>query len=334
MKDLRPPLYWVLIAKGIGITLVVVGHFFPANSPEYWSVLRNTIYTFHMPLFFFLSGYLYNYSKYRYRTLLSNKIKRLAYPFISMALLFFAIKTAASYFVSLEHPVDSQSIGKLLTSPDESFAPLLWFVHALFLMFIMYPLIRKVFTSDITILLFFVSSYLIFGGSLPVFDNAIRFIPFFIFGIVFREREKVLSSLTSGKWWPAICTSALFLGSYYLLGFGASWGDRAEYVVKLGLGLSGALAVIAISACIDKTPNISRKALGQIGTYSMTIYLFHVFFESGVRIFFQQVLGTIDSLFAVVAFIAIVAGIVFPLYLEKYLLRKLAITRRYILGLS
>ncbi len=54
---------WVDYAKGIGIILVVFGH---ANrglyssgiyiSPEIYHYLDNVIYSFHMPLFFFLSG--------------------------------------------------------------------------------------------------------------------------------------------------------------------------------------------------------------------------------------------------------------------------------------
>ncbi|MCD8011746.1 MAG: acyltransferase family protein [Lachnospiraceae bacterium] len=39
------------VAKGIGILLVVIGHALPTDS--YWRVF---IYSFHMPLFFFLSG--------------------------------------------------------------------------------------------------------------------------------------------------------------------------------------------------------------------------------------------------------------------------------------
>ena len=39
-------------AKGIGILLVVLGHIYN-NSVKLW------IYSFHMPLFFIISGYLY-----------------------------------------------------------------------------------------------------------------------------------------------------------------------------------------------------------------------------------------------------------------------------------
>jgi fucose 4-O-acetylase-like acetyltransferase len=68
-------LEWVLIAKGLGIVLVVAGHFWPADSPAYWTEVRRVIYTFHMPLFFFLSGWLYEYGKYSYRDLMYAKTR-------------------------------------------------------------------------------------------------------------------------------------------------------------------------------------------------------------------------------------------------------------------
>ena len=43
-------------AKGIGILLVVLGHIYN-NSVKLW------IYSFHMPLFFIISGYLLEYNK-------------------------------------------------------------------------------------------------------------------------------------------------------------------------------------------------------------------------------------------------------------------------------
>lgn len=46
------PRDWYLDAlKGIGIILMIIGH---VMSP-----IRNIIFSFHMPLFFFISGYLY-----------------------------------------------------------------------------------------------------------------------------------------------------------------------------------------------------------------------------------------------------------------------------------
>ncbi|WP_297298032.1 acyltransferase family protein [uncultured Methylovirgula sp.] len=49
---------WIDAAKGIGIIAVVVGHVV-----EPTGYLARTLYSFHMPLFFVISGYLFNFEK-------------------------------------------------------------------------------------------------------------------------------------------------------------------------------------------------------------------------------------------------------------------------------
>jgi fucose 4-O-acetylase-like acetyltransferase len=49
----RERIEWVDAARGIGIVAVVVGHVWTKG------VLRDAVYSFHMPLFFLLSGYLF-----------------------------------------------------------------------------------------------------------------------------------------------------------------------------------------------------------------------------------------------------------------------------------
>lgn len=60
------------IAKGLGILLVVIGH-----SMQTGSYPMRVIWTFHMPLFFFLSGFCYNQYKYTFSTLLKARIRPL-----------------------------------------------------------------------------------------------------------------------------------------------------------------------------------------------------------------------------------------------------------------
>lgn len=45
---------WIDIAKAVAIILVIIGH-----TVKYGSDIRNIIFSFHMPLFFLLSGYTY-----------------------------------------------------------------------------------------------------------------------------------------------------------------------------------------------------------------------------------------------------------------------------------
>lgn len=72
------------VAKGFGIILVVMGHSV--------SFLKDWIYLFHMPLFFFLSGYCYRNSYHQTWTdlflLLKKRLQGLYLPFVKYGLLF------------------------------------------------------------------------------------------------------------------------------------------------------------------------------------------------------------------------------------------------------
>ncbi len=46
----------VMLAKGICIILVGFGHFSTVGEPAYWTVTRDVIYRFHMPLFLYCPG--------------------------------------------------------------------------------------------------------------------------------------------------------------------------------------------------------------------------------------------------------------------------------------
>lgn len=50
---------WIDATKGFGILLVILGHTFNINS-----LLCKVIYSFHMPMFFIISGFLFNSKKY------------------------------------------------------------------------------------------------------------------------------------------------------------------------------------------------------------------------------------------------------------------------------
>ena len=81
--------------KGIGIVLVVLGHCFTtALENNYYSIriLKDFIYTFHMPLFFIVSGYLQGlrpYSINKLRKFGAHQIRKLFLPYVAWSLVLY-----------------------------------------------------------------------------------------------------------------------------------------------------------------------------------------------------------------------------------------------------
>ncbi|MEG1998528.1 MAG: acyltransferase family protein, partial [Bacteroidales bacterium] len=138
------------ISKGIGIFLVVYGHFggIPNLNPSYFSVLYQFVYTFHMPLFMALSGFLFGklFSEdFSYKSFIIKKAKRLIIPYITYSLLLFIIKYAAGFFVTLKYPLLlNDAIYFILVQPNIGFASFLWFIYTLFLIFCIVPFFKKI----------------------------------------------------------------------------------------------------------------------------------------------------------------------------------------------
>ena len=74
---------YISAAKGIIIILMVIGH---SGAPI---PLQNSIYLFHMPCFFLISGYLFK-EKYLNdaKQFIYKKVKGLYYPFVKWSLIF------------------------------------------------------------------------------------------------------------------------------------------------------------------------------------------------------------------------------------------------------
>lgn len=81
--DKKSRIEWIDVAKGYGIILVIMGHCFNKDTP-----LHNWIFSFHMPLFFILSGYCFHYEKYKNVVdVLKDKFRALIIPYVKFCVL-------------------------------------------------------------------------------------------------------------------------------------------------------------------------------------------------------------------------------------------------------
>lgn len=328
----------VFIAKGIAIALVVIGHYTPASMPPYWNEMREVIYAFHMPLFFMLAGYLYGFSPpslSAYGKFLKKKSKRLLIPFMSISVSFFVVKAVADNFFKLQFPVTLNSFLFIFISPLDSFLPLLWFIYTLFLILIIYPFLCFL-IKDNTIILLISVLLLYFIGYRTRDLCLVQFfhnLPAFTYGFILARKKINFDKINPKLLWNILIIAiATFATIYYLKNISSN--SNIQLAIDLLLYIFGSFACISLSILIYHSNIGIDRYLKIIGIYSMSIYLLHTMFASMVRIVCYQVLQIPTSQFLYGALLAVSLGILLPLLIEKYILRRFLITKRLFLGLG
>lgn len=146
---IRNHIDWIDLARGVGIFLVVLGHV--AKMPNFIGLY---IYTFHIPLFFFLSGYLFNPLKFKNTAdFLLSRARRLVWPyslFSVLSFLFFLVINWGSVTKNgiLGHQLSNFFIGLIYAVRGTQWTEhsgALWFLASLFFGEIfLYSILKKV----------------------------------------------------------------------------------------------------------------------------------------------------------------------------------------------
>lgn len=146
---------WIDNAKFIGIFLVVLGHL---PIPEY---AINFIYSFHMPLFFFISGYLFDVNKYdSFFKFFKHRFRQLLVPyfFFNVITYFFWLLIGRRFGndSSADISVFTPIIGIFYGTDTGNYlihCGSLWFLPCLFLVEIIYYMFIKVHKGLLLLLL-------------------------------------------------------------------------------------------------------------------------------------------------------------------------------------
>ena len=133
---------YIDIAKGIGILMVVWAHILIFG----WT--HRMIYAFHMPLFFFLSGMLFQRDKYTsFSVFVAKRAKRLLAPYAIYSVLTWMVWAAFrymrhddvdSYLMPLLQTFYAQGSGAYMVHNSA-----LWFIPCLFLTELLYFFISR-----------------------------------------------------------------------------------------------------------------------------------------------------------------------------------------------
>lgn len=133
---------WIDVAKGIGIFLIVFGHTMQSG------FVRQVIFSFHVPFFFFLSGVTYKRETSIY-TFLRKKVSGLLVPYWVWGIISIAIFLFAGLFLHLEEAntgLLNNLFGLLYGNPRTELMwwnrPL-WFIPCLFITLLIVDMIER-----------------------------------------------------------------------------------------------------------------------------------------------------------------------------------------------
>lgn len=153
------------VFRGIGILLMIAGHINFGEKFDYF------IHAFHMPMFFFISGYFYKNKDIDFKSFIFKKIKSLLIPYISFGVFHYIVWLIFFREGNILRPLKHLLLDN---TNDMPIAGALWFLTSLFLVDVIYYFLRKyvkisyVLNIIIFLIALFGCSYnLIFSFTLP-----------------------------------------------------------------------------------------------------------------------------------------------------------------------
>lgn len=315
---------WIDSAKGIGIAIVVLGHLLDAASP-----LHRFIYVFHMPLFFFLSGYLHT-PEPDHALYLKKKTARLLVPYAAFLLVLFGFECLRLFlrgenaYASQQAALDFLWGGNKLRGDFAVF----WFVSCLFLTQQLANALLTILTRTwivsaalLSLVLSDVNSWLFPEFQLPFSTNVVlAALPFYLVGYFARK------STMESRWLQAFAVSGTALAFFLVwrgvgIDFNMRGGVYGLPILSPLLSLACIYFVLWLSKAAAPLPLVARTFLA-LGTSSMGIMFLHL--PVGLNLHFLRHIGRNAYL---LWFITLVLC-----YLLTRLLARSSWTRRIFLG--
>lgn len=326
------------ISRGIAILLVIVGHalsIYPeSNSAAYFAF--DFIYSFHMPLFFYISGFCAA-SAARARgageclSHTGKRFKRLMIPYLLYGVLYVAFDIVGGKYTWSRFSIGGYALD-LLKGDNANWQ--LWTLYVLFACAVLYMVLHQFLKRDTILLLsvaLFVGRVLINNVSdypralyITIFSYLTMNFCFFCLGIESRARSDARPEEPA----PA---------HPKYLGFGAVIFVLLN-VYKFRYGFDTLLlctAPLGIALCLGVSRWLERKGkpfqafFGLLGDYCMPLYLFSNIIQVLAREILLVRLGwNVHVTFAV----SVVAPIAVSIAAAKFVVRKFRILRGVMLG--
>lgn len=302
---------WVDATKGMAIILVVFGHVLGGVMARGWidqtglpPVIYNFIYSFHMPLFFLISGAfaIDGIRKDASQAMLS-RVGSILWPYMLWGTIFTVIEPLVYSFRSHPHyePNLWRAFWQLLIGETS------WFLWVLFLANCALVLTKRI-PITLVFALSVIVSILLSSINLGTLSSLIHFMPFMALGAAVGRQNSL--AFFEWKWSSAVLGMGMLAALFLFVALYSDRGELAAHVTKSPI-VSFVCGVIGSSAAVMLAKSYGTLGLVQllrlIGSASLVIFLLHPYFQGASRALVFQILGPVPwAQLALPTFIAII----------------------------
>lgn len=301
-----------------GIILVVIGHSFVEQDIP---LLYNWIYNFHMPLFMFISGYLFLYAPMSKKQKIDDikllgtkgfifkKFKRLIIPYIFISSITFFPKVFLSRYALRPIELSLDSWWHMLIYPLNNVIIYFWFLPTLFIIMLIVISATKLFNKLIIkipfILLLIICLFLNIFNPLKQIEflnlsGVVNYLLYFVLGIYFCKKQFVFQNLFN-KYLYQITFTLLLLTILF----------STINIYSIIKAITGIFFSISISYIYIRN---NWKFFNHLNGSSYAIYLFSWYPQSFIRVLFSYK----DISWQLSMILSIILGIYFPFLLYKF----------------
>ncbi len=310
------------LCRGIGILFVVLGHALKQTGEGGAMVqaLLSVIYSFHMPLFFVLSGFvsvkLLRINTHTERLAYAkDRAYRLLIPYFVVGILYMPLKYMLSKYAL--KPYNFSAMWRILIGDNPNAA--LWYVYILFWVSLIcvWILTEKTLTCWLGISLIVAAAawYMDIAWKLPKYSF------FFILGIFLRVHNDVCRT-----WIKKV--NVQILAAVIFVIANAVMYRKGWTILTLLTALSG--TVLCFGAAHSLLHYQRETIWKMLGTYSMDIYIFSEPIGTVIKLLCWSIL---HLHYAVVTLLCFLLGLVLPIPISRYIIRKVKVLRTAFLGM-
>ena len=272
---------WIDVARGIAILLVILGH-----SLEMGSMVRMCIYSFHVPLFFVLSGFFYKYGAFL--PFLWKNVRQILIPYaltLFVRYIIYVLLKRMAWKVALQKCFCTIFAGMIMS--NEQVGPIgeLWFLVTLFGVRMLFWIISKCCRENemsrvlIVLLAVMCELYLSQNWQLSLWyvpwclDIVLVAVGFYYMGYLLKKRDGILTLTRNMRYILPCCL---------IWGLGVCRGISLELVFRsypgeftsLVVAVAGSIICCAVAYRLDKI-KVVKNILAWMGRGSLIILCIH-----------------------------------------------------------